>query len=133
LDLTKLTLDQFMCTGNAVIVPADPDAFLCVKSEIAPLVDAQLRILGGGYAIHKMKTGPEDVVLLYRDSPVGCYWGELLAVDSDHQDKKLSVPLILWGVKNRSLPASRKLSCPGKQALEKAWRVANCIIPDPWP
>ncbi len=135
MNLTTLSLEDFLCEDPAHNAPAAPTAFLCAKPLLASLIGEKVRDVGE-YTLHKLNTGvPGDVVLLWQGEPVGCYFGELLVIDDDdkHRGHDLSVPLILEAVKHRPNPTSRKMSEAGKAALTKAWRVANGEIPGPWP
>lgn len=131
MDITKLTLAEFLCDGNAAIVPANEDEFEKVAAGL--VIGAHLRDLGQGYALHQCDEQAGDVVLLHDGAPVGCYWGELLTISEAHQDRKLSVPLILQAVAERGAPAERTMSVAGKGALILAWKVANAQVANPWP
>ena len=131
MDLREISLAEFLCDDNATMAEAAHDVF----AELKPIlvVGPLLRTLGEAYALHQFDDQPGDVVLLYAGEPVGCYWGEQLAISTDHQGKKLSVPLILAAVAERSLPPKRTMSESGRKALEFAWKVANGQNVDPWP
>jgi hypothetical protein len=131
-NLTTISLDDFLCKGAAQIVPASPAAFLGVEPHLPPLIGAKVRDVGQ-YALHKLNSDPGDMVLLLQGKPIGCYLGDLLAIDDNYQGQKLSVPLVLEAVKARPQPTKRKMSQAGEAALATAWRVANGKIADPWP
>ena len=133
MDLTKLSLSEFLCTGKTKCKEADPNAFLAWDGALDDQIAKEVRSLGSGYAVHEMVTGRSDVVLLHDGKPVGAYWGEAIVIHPDHQGKNLSVPLILAAVEHRKLPDGRTLSKAGKRALTKAWNVANGKEADPWP
>jgi len=134
MDLTTLTLDEFLCTGNNTITSADPSTFLAIKTAISSMLGQKVRNVGPYYILYTLNSGiPGDVILLHQGEPVGVYLGEMLAIDPNHQRKDLSVPLILEGVQHRPKPTDRKMTPAGKSALTKAWRVANGQIVNPWP
>jgi hypothetical protein len=130
MDLKKTSLAEFLCDDDTTMAEADDDVFETVKPTL--VIGPLLQILGEGYALHQLDDQSGDVVLLYADEPVGCYWGEQLAISPDHQGKKLSVPLILLAVAERPLPAKRTMSKNGKKALTSAWKVANGKATNPW-
>lgn len=132
MDLTKITLDEFLCHTTEDI-PASPDAFSAAAGSFDDLVGRLIRALGGGYEIHQMDEQPGDVLLLHNGAVVGFYVGDTIAIASGHMRKSLSTPLILEAVKNRLLPDRRTLSEAGRGALTKAWMVANGCIQNPWP
>ncbi|MBB2158017.1 hypothetical protein HLH33_17240 [Gluconacetobacter diazotrophicus] len=134
IDLTTISLDEFLCTSNQENLPASDSSFDEIGNSITALVGSIIRRLSADYAIHELNSGSAgDVLLLYNGEAVGCYWGDLLAISHHHTGQKLSVPLIIEGIKGRGMPGKRKVSEAGKRALTLAWNVANRIEPDPWP
>jgi hypothetical protein len=131
MDLRQIPLAVFLCDDVATMAEADNNVFDELKPAL--VVGPLLRILGKGYALHQLDDQPGNVVLLHTNEPVGCYWGEQLAVHPDHQRKRLSVPLILQAVAERSLPTKRTMSKSGRKALKFAWEVANGNAANPWP
>jgi hypothetical protein len=132
MDLTKLSLAQFLCGGNQPSVPSSPAAFANFIAVISGSLGNKIRDLDPDYAIHHVNN-LGDVALLYRGTPIGSYITDVIAIDPVHQGKGLSVPLVLEAVPNRSLPLNRTLSVEGKAALSKAWHVARGLTPNPWP
>lgn len=134
IDLTNISLDDFLCSSNQENLSASDHSFDEIGDSIAAMVGSAIRRLSNEYAIHELISGATgDVALLYNGEVVGCYWGDLLAISYPHTGKKLSVPLIIEGVKGRSMPSARKVSDAGIKALTLAWNVANGKIGDPWP
>ena len=133
MNLTSLTLDKFLCSDCAEIIPAPIDSFQNAQHDLAAMVGPLVRVLGQDYSLHEITNQPGDVVLLFQGSPVGFYSGDLVAIDANHQGRSLSVPLVLEGVKHRPVPTKRVMSISGKNAFTKAWRVANGLDPNPWP
>ena len=133
MELTSLTLDEFLCSDHAEIIPAPADSFQDTQSGHAAMPGPLIRTLGQGYSIHEIINQPGDVILCFEGSPVGFYMGDLVAVDAKHQGRSLSVPMVIEGVRHRALPAKRTMSVQGRSAFTKAWRVANGLDPDPWP
>lgn len=134
MDLTAISLDEFLCTGaQSVAAPAYFDFQSAVADAYCSLVGVHIRSLGQEYDLHEVLGSPSDILLLHKEGVVGCYAGPTLAIDDAHQGKSLTVPLILAAVVARPLPTSRQLVPGGKAALTKAWRVANAQIPNPWP
>ncbi len=134
MDLTKLTLSEFMCADTAVMREDLPGAFDKDRDSLRALVGEVLRELDDCYSLNRINTRRDgDVALLYKGELVGYYYGDTIAIADAHTGKSLSVPMILEGVKYRTLPASREHSMAGKKAFEKAWRVANGQQENPWP
>ena len=133
MDLTKLSEREFICENSLEEAPADPSAFFHVKDILSGMIGTHIRSIGSGYEIYEVAGQPGDVVLILNHEVVGCYFGELLAIDPDHKGKNLSTPLILAAIPNRQPPTERKVSAPGLAALRKAWRVANGLENNPWP
>jgi len=101
--------------------------------DLSDLIGEPHHRLSEEYSVHRISDYVGDFVLLHNGIPVGCYWGEVLAVAEEHMGKKLSVPLVLAAVSERPLPKQRKLSPGGKKALEYAWMVARNKVENPWP
>ena len=98
------------------------------------MVGALIHSFGQKYSLHALVSGASgDVVLLHDKLPVGMYWGDVLAIKTEHQGRSLSTPMILAAVRDRTIPKQRKVSAPGLRALEIAWEVAHGVRPDPWP
>ena len=133
MDLTSLTEDEFLCSDNRTLLPADPHAFENIRDLLSSMIGPCIRSLGSGYAVHHVSNQLGDVVLIYQGKPIGGYLGELLAIDDAHKGKALSVPMVISAVPNRQLPLQRKVSDAGLAALRKSWRVANSIEQNPWP
>jgi hypothetical protein len=132
MDLTKMSLDEFLC-NSMEDVEASPNAFAAADGAFDLFVGEAVRTLRDGYALHRMADQLGNALLLHEGAIVGFYVGEVLAISTAHTGKSLSVPMILEAVKHRSLPKERKLSLAGRKALTKAWNVANRKVPDPWP
>jgi len=128
-----MTEDEFLCADARELLPADPNAFENIRPVLSSMIGPLIRNLGSGYSIHHVSNQLGDVILMHKHAPVGCYLGELLAIDDAHKGNALSVPLVLSAVAHRETPLQRKVSDPGLAALRKAWRVANNIETDPWP
>jgi hypothetical protein len=133
MNLVELELDDFLCVGNAVMTPADPNAFLRVAPLLGEIVGSLIKQLTTDYSLHTINEQVGDVVLLFMGVPVGCYFGELLAVKDGHKGKSLCVPLVLEATKHRLPPKRRILSDAGRKALIKSWYVANGQLENPWP
>lgn len=133
MDLTKISLDAFLC-GEANTPKSDvPNPFAQIAPMLQDQVGPEIRSLGSGYALHRMKDSAANVLLTASGRIVGCYWNDILSIDDDHQSRGLSVPLILEAIKHRELPKEQKLSAAGKAALKYAWEVANGKRENPWP
>ena len=104
MNLVELELDDFLCVGNTVLVPPDPNAFLRVAPLLGEIKGSLIKQLTRGYSLHTINEQAGDVVLLFSGIPVGCYFGELLAVESGHKGRSLCVPLVLEATKHRLLP-----------------------------
>lgn len=133
MDLTALTLDEFLGGANPVTAPADPGAFTGLAGLFDTMIGRHLRSLGQGYTVHQFAQQNGDVLLVLNGVLVGFYVGETLAIHPEHQGRNLSVPLILAAVPDRDLPTARTFSPGGLAALTKAWRVANGLTANPWP
>ena len=133
MDLTQISEKDFICESNLSRAPANPSSFDNVRDILQSMIGAHVKTLGNGYEIFEVLNQSEDLILVFNGAAVGCYFGELLAIDSPHKGKALSVPLILAACPRRNLPTSRKVSEPGEAALRKAWRVANSLETNPWP
>ncbi|MEP3321518.1 MAG: hypothetical protein ABJN40_10770 [Sneathiella sp.] len=124
MEITKMSFDEFMCTGNQTIT-ATPVAFEISAPSIEEYIRNEIKKLNKQYTLNELDTDLGDVALLSNGEFVGFYTGEALAIRSDHRGKGLSTPMILEAIVARPCPTKRTLSCSGKKALEKAWRVAN--------
>jgi len=134
IDLTKTSLDTFLCSQNNKIIPANDYSFITAKNSISVNFSELYRDISCKYKIYHIKDGEKgDVVLLCEGNVVGFYWGDLLAISPCHQNLKLSTPLIIEAVKYRMQPETRILSEEGKAALTSAWNVANGKKINPWP
>jgi hypothetical protein len=114
MDLTKLTLEEFMCTGRSSMADDRPGTFEHDQARLQPLTGPLVRKLNDQYALHQLNTG--------RDGDVGIlYEGEL------------AIPMVLEGSRYRTLPTSRSHTAAGKRTFEKAWKIAHGLEPNPWP
>lgn len=133
MDITKLSLEEFMCGDGNTIHESPPGVFEVSSEAVRPFVGQELRRLDDHYTVNELQTGEGDVALLCDGDLVGYYCGPTIAIAESHQKKDLSVPMILEAVKNRPAPTARTHSTAGRNALRKAWRVAHGEEPNPWP
>jgi hypothetical protein len=134
MDITKLTLDEFMCRGKSSMADDRPGTFEHDQAVLQPKVGALVRRLNDQYALHRIDTGREgDVGILSNGELVAFYVDQLIAVSADHQGKALAIPMVLEGTRFRTLPTSRSHTAAGKRTFEKAWRIAHGLEPNPWP
>lgn len=134
MDITKLSLEEFMCRGNSSMAEDSPGTFEQDQTVLQPLVGPLVRRLSDQYALHQINTGREgDVGVLCEGELVAFYVDQTIAVSSRHQGKALSIPMVLEGTRYRTLPTSRSHTAAGKKTFEKAWRVAHGLEPNPWP
>jgi hypothetical protein len=115
------------------MMPADPNAFLRVAPLLGEIIGSLIKQLTIDCSLHTINEQVGDIALLFMGVPVGCYFGELLAVKDGHKGKSLCVPLVLEATKHRALPKRRILSDAGRRALTKGWYVANGKLANPWP
>ena len=125
MDLTVISLEDFLVSDPGDNIPSGPDRFLNVESTYSEHVGNIISDLGDRYTIHQFNNQAGDVLLLYDGKVVGGYVGESIDIDANHKGKGLSTPLILSAVPHRNLPSRRILSMEGRAALTKAWQVAN--------
>lgn len=132
MNLSQITLADFLCDSNCTLTCDVLNQFDGFKAEFSGLIGAQIRLLGEGYVLHRVLNSETDILLLCGNDLVGVYSAEVLAIADEHQNKGLSTPLILAAVENRPLPEKRTLTPKGKRALTRAWQVANGIKTSPW-
>ncbi|WP_342238106.1 hypothetical protein [Inquilinus sp. OTU3971] len=132
MNLQTISLDQFLCKGASQYASSNQNSFDNLKPALEPLIGNTIRNLGSGYVLYELGAAG-NTALKYNGSFVGLYYDEVLAIETSHQGKFLSVPLVLDAVIHRQLPSKRILSQAGERALVKAWMVANSRIPNPWP
>jgi len=133
MELTKLTLAEFLCDGNSELAPADPDAFANVEAVVRDMVGEGYAVWDQGMRFMRYEASRRMSCCYTKARQSDVYWGELLTIREDHKGKYLTVPLVLEVASRRPLPERRKMSKPGMRALEKAWRVANGYYDNPWP
>ncbi len=135
MDLTKISEGQFLCDGNRtdtgpsqLTVEIVAEAFASIDFDYK---QARLLCDYGIYKVIGLDIRGDTALLDQSYNPVGFYTGNDIVLDASVQCKGLSVPLILFAVRDRVLPKSRAVSVAGERALRKAWRVANGE-PSPW-
>lgn len=126
MNLKRISLDDFLCSHNQTLTSDNPTAF---NAEVVSLIISQglifKKALGSSYSLYEVKYDPQNLVIMHNKEVVGYYYSEVIAIDDAHRGIDLSIPLIIEAVESRTLPKKRTLSCAGKAALTKAWRVAN--------
>lgn len=133
MDLTTLSLDDFLCASNCTDSSDVINPFSGLEAEFSSRIGPQIRLLGMVYSIHEVAHSSGDTLLLCDGKVVGFYSGDTLAIADEHQKKGLSVPLILAATRDRPVPTKRMLTQDGKKALTYAWNVANGFVKNPWP
>ena len=99
MDITKLSLEEFMCGDGNTIHESPPGVFEVSSEAVRPFVGQELRRLDDHYTVNELQTGEGDVALLCDGDLVGYYCGPTIAIAESHQKKDLSVPMILEAVK----------------------------------
>ncbi|MFW7270304.1 hypothetical protein ACMAUO_20505 [Gluconacetobacter sp. Hr-1-5] len=132
MDIKKLTLGDFLCSGEQQDTAVHPDIFSFGAPGFKDLVGSEIIALKKGYAIHHLNTSHGDVALLHNNKLVGYYAGEVIAISEDYQGRGLSVPMILEAVKMRPSPQKRNLSPAGRAALTAAWKAAHNQTKNQW-
>ena len=92
MDLTKMTLAEFMCDGNSLLAQSALSPFAMGAELFGNLRGSKIRDLNTEYRLYYLTTAPGDVGIFVEDVIVGIYFGEMLAVDETHQSRGLSVP-----------------------------------------
>lgn len=132
MNITELTLDEFLVTNNQISTESNKDAFSFGEPSFKDLIGGRIALLQEGFTLHHLSSDYGDVALLHNNELVGYYAGEVIAISASYQGRGLSVPMILEAVKMRPLPPKRNLSGAGKAALTAAWKVAHGLATNNW-
>lgn len=132
MDLSKITLEQFLChSGNT----DSPPVFLERGLLVPPGTGFQFRPLKrhGEYTLVLLDSSGDVAVVDADGDEAGFYISNSLIVHEEHRGKDLATALVLHAYIYRAeLPKSRSLSEGGKRALSAAWEVANGQRQSPW-
>lgn len=133
MDLTKVTLDEFLAADEGDASPASllPRDFLIQPGRG---IDFEILKSVNGYSIVLLDRHSGDVAAVdSQNNEAGYYSGNSLIVHDGHRRRGLATALALWAYNFRTeLPATRSLTEHGRAALTAAWRVANGQIKNDW-
>jgi hypothetical protein len=129
MNVTSMSESEFMCDGHRSVT--------CGTTASASDIIEAYGLRGRNFPIlcdygqwKVVAVNAADTALIdINGAMVGIYVGDILIIDyPPHYPKELrglSVPLILFAIKNRKEPSERTLTIAGERALRRAWRVAN--------
>lgn len=133
MDLTKITLDEFLASHEGDVSPA----YFIIRDELVKPgcgINFELLKSANGYSIVLLNRDSGDVAAVDSQSNEAGYYSEnSLIVHEEHRRRGLATALALWAYKFRTdLPVSRSLTKDGRAALTAAWKVANGELKNDW-
>lgn len=133
MDLTKITLDEFLASHED---DASPAYFLVRDELVKPGSGKNLKPLksANGYSIVLLDRYAGIVAAVDSEgNEAGYYTENTLVVHEEHRGQELAPALAIWAYHFRTeLPASRSLTKDGRAALTKAWKIANRQLKSDW-